>query len=86
MTSVYVVIPARPLWMAEVLETQEQFPVQSGIQICSPHGAQRNPGIGAVTEHFPRIPLRSMRATCCAFLAQVPYSQAKALKLSAILI
>ena len=26
------VIPARPPWMAEVLETQEQFPVQAGIQ------------------------------------------------------
>ena len=27
-----LVIPARPPWMAEVLETQEQFPVQAGIQ------------------------------------------------------
>jgi hypothetical protein len=26
------VIPARPPWMAEVLETQEQFPVHAGIQ------------------------------------------------------
>jgi hypothetical protein len=31
-TSDDVVIPARPPWMAEVLETQEQFPVQAGIQ------------------------------------------------------
>ena len=26
------VIPARPPWMAEVLETQERFPVQAGVQ------------------------------------------------------
>jgi hypothetical protein len=26
------VTPARPPWMAEVLETQEQFPVQAGVQ------------------------------------------------------
>jgi hypothetical protein len=31
---------------------------------CSPDEAQRNPGIGAATEHFSRIPLRFMRATC----------------------
>jgi hypothetical protein len=31
-TSLVFVIPARPPWMAEVLETQEQFPVQAGIQ------------------------------------------------------
>jgi hypothetical protein len=33
----------------------------------SPDGAQRNPGMGATTVHFPRIPLRCIRATCCAF-------------------
>jgi len=27
-----IVMPARPPWMAEVLETQEQFPVKAGIQ------------------------------------------------------
>jgi hypothetical protein len=31
-TSPILVIPARPPWMAEVLETQEQFPVKAGIQ------------------------------------------------------
>ena len=39
-------MPARPPWMAEVLETQEQFPVKAGIQEClfklldsgDPHG------------------------------------------------
>jgi hypothetical protein len=34
--------------------------------VCSPDEAQRNPGVGAAAEHFPRIPLRCMRATCCA--------------------
>jgi hypothetical protein len=33
----YIVIPARPPWMAEVLETQEQFPVQAGIQGLKKH-------------------------------------------------